>query len=360
MRIFYLYSGSALRKKVYEKNYALYGKDYAARYGYEALDDFDICEKLENSFFSKIVDFTLNKFWSFLGGYGGSWYKVIALRDRLKQADIIFSTNDRVGIPLVLLRYFRLVPNKPIIYASIGLPTRLEKLRPRMFKFYKKAFNQSVKKIICYGYEENLKLEEIFGKEKIKFIPFGVDIEYFKPADENEDDYLLCIGIDPERDFELLFSIAKFIKCPILIITSKARMAGIKKKWKVLPKNISILPDVPFPKIRTFLANSKFVVLPVKENSYSGATTTLLQAMAMGKAVIVSNTGAIKEGYHLENNKNCVLVRPGDRKKFLSAVNALLKDKQRRKGLGQNARTTIEKCLSWENYVNNLFSVISQ
>jgi len=35
--------------------------------------------------------------------------------------------------------------------------------------------------------------------------------------------------------------------------------------------------------VRSALAGARCVALPVRDNSYSGATTTLLQAMAMGK-----------------------------------------------------------------------------
>jgi hypothetical protein len=41
------------------------------------------------------------------------------------------------------------------------------------------------------------------------------------------------------------------------------------------------------------------VALPVRENTYSGATTVLLQALALGKPVVVSRTSAIATGYGL-------------------------------------------------------------
>ena len=64
--------------------------------------------------------------------------------------------------------------------------------------------------------------------------------------------------------------------------------------------------------MRDRLASARVVALPVRDNSYSGATTTLLQAMAMAKPVVVSRTAAIAAGYELEDGVNCRLVEPGD------------------------------------------------
>ena len=70
--------------------------------------------------------------------------------------------------------------------------------------------------------------------------------------------------------------------------------------------------DVPFDQVRERLLRARVVALPVQENTYSGATTTLLQAMACGRPIVVTRTAAIARGYHLEDRANCRLVPPGD------------------------------------------------
>ena len=52
------------------------------------------------------------------------------------------------------------------------------------------------------------------------------------------------------------------------------------------------------------LERARVVALPVRDNSYSGATTVLLQAMALGKPVVVTRTAAIATGYGLEDGAN--------------------------------------------------------
>src|SRR5262249_57165876 len=62
-----------------------------------------------------------------LGGYGGDFARVLPSLRRLNDADVVYSTVDTVGLPLVLLGRASLV-RRPVVYTAIGLPERLERL----------------------------------------------------------------------------------------------------------------------------------------------------------------------------------------------------------------------------------------
>jgi glycosyltransferase involved in cell wall biosynthesis len=96
----------------------------------------------------------------------------------------------------------------------------------------------------------------------------------------------------------------------------------------------------------------------VRENSYSGATTTLLQAMAMAKPVVVSRTDAIATGYGLEDGVNCRLVAPGDSDAFERTLLETVKGADAAAALGIRARETVERSLSWERYTNALWQLL--
>ena len=84
---------------------------------------------------------------------------------------------------------------------------------------------------------------------------------------------------------------------------------------------------------RDRLRSARVVALPVRDNTYSGATTVLLQAMASGKPVVVSRTAAIARGYHLEDGSNC-RPRPAGRRPRRSRARSrtLLDDEERATG----------------------------
>ncbi len=101
------------------------------------------------------------------------------------------------------------------------------------------------------------------------------------------------------------------------------------------------------------------MALPVRDNTYTGATTVLLQAMASGKPVVVSRTAAIARGYHLEDGSNCVLVPPGDAEALANAVGTLLDDDDRAQAIGARARATVEEHLTWGRYANAIRELLS-
>ena len=78
------------------------------------------------------------------------------------------------------------------------------------------------------------------------------------------------------------------------------------------PPNVSVETDLPFDEMRDRLERARVVALPVRDNSYSGATTVLLQAMALAKPVVVTRTAAIATGYGLVDGENVRLAAPGD------------------------------------------------
>ena len=81
--------------------------------------------------------------------------------------------------------------------------------------------------------------------------------------------------------------------------------------------------------MRDRLERARVVALPVRENSYSGATTVLLQAMALAKPVVVTRTAAIATGYGLEDGENVPLVAPGDAGAFGAGARRVLADESR-------------------------------
>ncbi len=138
------------------------------------------------------------------------------------------------------------------------------------------------------------------------------------------------------------------------IVASRENAPGTR----TLPPNVRVETNIPFALVRERLVRARVVALPVRENTYSGATTTLLQAMACGRPVVVSRTAAIARGYHLEDGVNCRLVPPGDADALEHAVIGTLGDAGLSSGLGQRARETVERHLTWSRYADDVRRVI--
>ncbi|HYF50015.1 MAG TPA: glycosyltransferase [Planctomycetota bacterium] len=103
--------------------------------------------------------------------------------------------------------------------------------------------------------------------------------------------------------------------------------------------------------IRPYVHGSKVYIVPLRIGS--GTRLKLLEALAMGKAIVSTTIGA--EGLPVEHNKNIVLA-DGERD-FAAQTVALLRDTARRECLQHNARLLAERDYSWEK-VGRVFNDI--
>lgn len=341
------------------ERYLLYGIDRFRKRGFTVHHNLETPTRLNRKI--HIASFLLNKIVGCAGAVGGDFRSVIAFRKEANGADVILSTVDTVGIPVVLLHYFKPV-RAPIVYVSIGLPERLMRFRNEFARdLYRRTFS-SVDAIIAYGFEEANFLRDWLkstqAEGRVHFVPFGVDCDYFRPYPGSSPEVdVVSIGADPERDFHLLISfVESHPEISVRIITTTLHAESLGN----VPGNVELLQDIPFLSIRDHMANARIIVLPIKGNSYSGATTTLLQAMAMAKPVVVSRVGAISRGYHLEDGVNCMLVTPHNKEELDKAIMCLLENLTMAEEIGKTARNTVERHLNWDCYVDNLLSIIDK
>jgi glycosyltransferase involved in cell wall biosynthesis len=333
--------------------YRLFGLDELRARGWE------VRHSLERTgpppLWARALGAVANRTLRLLGGYGGDFASALGSLRIANRADVVFATADTVGIPLILLRRLGLL-RTPVVYTSVGLPERLVQLRNGpMRRLYAGALRRAAA-FVVYALSEAQWLRTWLGAgaPPVVFVPFGVDVEAFAPhVNGSPDADVVSVGADPRRDFALLATIAERhpdLRFGIVAGPEHARALDLA------PANVAVETDVPLERVRERLAGARVVALPVRRNSYSGATTVLLQAMALGKPVVVSRTDAIAEGYRLEDGVNCRLVEPGDEAAFERALLETLADPQ---ALGTRARETVERDFSWQRYTDTLSDILS-
>ena len=367
LTVFFAYRDSPLRRRALDSSpgsaerYTLFGLDELAGRG------FAVRHNLERrgapprwaATSGGVLKWALER----AGGYGGDFATVLGSLRRANSADVVFSTVDTVGIPLMLLgRAGRLRP--PLVYVAIGLPERLDQLRSeRMRRLYASALG-SCAAVVAYSRHEVDELRSWLAgygfTPRVVFVPFGVDAASFTPKAVNEHLVaqrhkvpvdVVSVGTDPHRDFALLLRVAERLpEVSFRIVASGEH----RRRLEQVPENVEVETEIPFDEMRARLAEARVVALPVRENSYSGATTVLLQAMALGRPVVVTRTKAIETGYGLVDGENCRLVAPGDEAGFERTLSGVLRDEFHARALGSSARATVERELTWERYVSRI------
>lgn len=95
-------------------------------------------------------------------------------------------------------------------------------------------------------------------------------------------------------------------------------------------------------------------VLPSLEESFGNA---IVEAMACGIPVITTNAGSIPE--IITQNKNGIMIEPGNSHQLASDIENLLNNPEKRRSLGKSARETVVSKYSWESTAKRYLSIYS-
>ena len=362
MRIFLAYRDSPERRRALtapigsRERYRLYGLDELSERGHAVRHNL---ERPGSPAWARAVGGGSKALLERAGGYGGDFATVLASVSEANGSDVVLSTVDTVGIPLVLARRARLL-RAPLVYTAIGLPERLARLgSDRMRRLYAAALARC-ESVVAYSASEADELrafiEATGERARVEFVPFGVDERAFAPSLAPSVVDVVMVGADPHRDVDLFVGMAeRRASHSFRLVTTTDRVRTLAAQ----PDNLQIETDLSLDDVKARLDEARLVALPVVDNSYSGATTVLLQAMALGKPVVVTRTRAISRGYGLADGENCRLVEPDDPDAFERAVDEVLEDESHARSLGARARETVESGLTWDRYVERIEAIVA-
>ncbi|MDB5058672.1 MAG: uncharacterized protein JWO59_2144 [Chloroflexi bacterium] len=179
-------------------------------------------------------------------------------------------------------------------------------------------------------------------------IPNGVDVEYYRPQGrvEGDDNVLLFHGslgyqpnIDAARHFvhRILPSIHDRRPDVRLLIVGAAPPPEVLELGAC--PGVTVLADVP--DMRPYIAQAGVIVVPLRIGS--GTRRKILDALAMGKAVVSTTLGA--EGLDLGPNE---IVRADAPKQMANAISELLDNPVARTTLGSQGRERATSLYSWD------------
>lgn len=290
-----------------------------------------------------------------IGGYGGDLDWLIPVWGSLRKAGLIVAFSDRAVLPLCYLRMLGLLPRRPVIYITMGLPEKLERFTCDFLRKHILAELSRLSRVISLSWPETEQLKNRYGlSENAMFMMAGVDAGYFHPVEIEPDVDVLSIGADPFRDFETLFVAARRLSGLKFLVITRRSMAEV---FREVPANVEVITDVPMTEIRMHIARSRCLALPVKDNSYSGATTVLLQAMAMGKPIIANQVASNAGGYGFQHEENCIFVPTKNIEALERAIRDLCDHMDVCRRLGEAARRHIESKLKIERFHQQLFNL---
>jgi len=176
-------------------------------------------------------------------------------------------------------------------------------------------------------------------------IPNAVDLEQFVPSAQLvEPDSLIFFGAMnyfPNSDGLTFF--VREVMPALLKLRPKAKLRVVGHTPDALRKLASDSVEVIgfVPDVRTHIANAAVAIAPLRVGG--GTRLKILEAMAMGKAIVSTRLGA--EGIDVQHERDCLLA--DEPAKFAAEIARLLEDAALRTRLGIAARRLAEEQYGW-------------
>jgi len=274
-----------------------------------------------------------------------------------KKYDAIFTNGENIAIPLALLLKF--CKSRPR-HVTIG--HRLSAGKKRLFFTFAKAYKQ-IDLIFVYATTQLQFAVDQLGipATQVRLIAFHADDIFFAPQDagnlsakissnEREPAQQICSAGLEWRDYPTLIEAVSGL--PALQVRLAAASPWSKHanetENRELPKNVDA-KKYDYKGLRDLYEESDFVVVPLYENDFQAGVTTLLEGMAMGKAVVVTRTTGQTDV--VSHGANGLEVKPGDADGWKSAIAQLSDDAVLRNKLGRAARQWVEQNATLDHWV---------
>lgn len=182
------------------------------------------------------------------------------------------------------------------------------------------------------------------------FISFGSDPECLRPSHARpEKEYALSIGY-AFRDYDTLIRAWSEIDFPLKI----AGISGLDLKGT---RKVSLLGMLPPPELYKHVNEASFVVLPISNVKYSIGQMTLLQCMAMEKAVIVSRSYGVLD--YCRDGENCLMYECGDDRDLAEKVHTVMNNPDMARAISARARSDVVTLFNEKKMAERIFEFIS-
>lgn len=272
-------------------------------------------------------------------------------------ADLVFSTNIKKNIPLVVYWHSEIVSQK-----FLGLL-----IRPMIRRTLSRAHT------IIVSNQKNITkgslLEEFVSK--IKEVPYPVELrrlcrqpEYETKIESIKKKYprliLACGRLVKYKGFEYLIEAMAAVDAHAIIIGEGVERRSLEKKIKNegLDDRIYLIGSIPVNDYLAYLYAADIFVLSSVTNAETFGIVQL-EAMAVGLPII--NTQLETAVPNIARHEiEAITVLPRDAIQLANAINLLLNNENKRKIMGENAKKRVEREYSFELFQRSITDLIRE
>jgi glycosyltransferase involved in cell wall biosynthesis len=208
-----------------------------------------------------------------------------------------------------------------------------------------------------------------FPRDRMHLALQPVDERFWQPAEgPAEDDVICSVGcVSGFRDYRTLIAAAHDLPVRVelavgsLILSpshrrERAQMFQSAIPPEELPENVRYKLDLPPLELRDLYARSRFVVMPLEDVDFDAGVTSITEAMAMGKAVIVTrNRGQVDV---IRDGVEGIYVPAHDPRALREAIQHLLDSPEEAERMGAAGREAVLNRHTVDGYVERVSDLV--
>ncbi|MGE5314909.1 MAG: glycosyltransferase family 4 protein [Acidobacteriota bacterium] len=270
-----------------------------------------------------------------------------------RRYDAVISWNEKIGIPFAALQKARGVRMPHVgIFSWISKPKT-----SRLLSLAQSHFDA----IILMSSVQREHAASVLGipEEKVPLLRWPVDTAFWRPMPQASTDMICSVGREM-RDYETLIRAAAPTGIRLHIAANIVQ--GKHDPWiDTLRDAQSRYPLITagkkdFCALRELYARSRFLVMPVLSTDTDNGSTSILEAMAMGKPVICSKTKGQVD--IIEHGKTGLFVPVNDERAMREAIEYLWNNPDVAERMGRAALEHARQYHKLEDWVSRVKSIV--
>ena len=205
---------------------------------------------------------------------------------------------------------------------------------------------------VCFcGEQQRILVEELgVPAENAVCVTNPNDYEFFRPTANAESPCVFAAGAE-RRDYRTLVEAAAGLDIAFRISASGPLAEAIGPNQA--PANVSILPRrVSYAEIKALYDSARLIVVPLFPSTYAAGVNGILEGMAMGKPLVVSDSVGIAE--YVKDGETGRVVPAGDPAALRAAIEDLWSDPERCAEIGRRNRDWIVRHAPISSYCSRL------
>ncbi|HUI65828.1 MAG TPA: polysaccharide deacetylase family protein [Bacteroidota bacterium] len=268
--------------------------------------------------------------------------------------DVIISWAEHLGLPLAGL--FRLTQGRTPHVSICSWISKPKKAR------ILKMVQQSIDRIILMSSaQRDIAVNTLrIPAQRISLLRWPVDQKFWRPLGGAQD--IICSVGREMRDYGTLIEALQHTGIPCHIAAAGQLDIGKQDTWmndiarqRPLPRNLTI-GKMNFCELRKLYDRSFFVVIPLFQTDTDNGTTSILEAMAMQKAVICSRVDGQRDV--IQPGKTGLFVPPHDVRALREAIEYLWSHPEIAAEMGKRGREHIEKYHTLESWITEMQQIV--